>query len=212
MRNFKNLFYFTILCFTAFKGLFSYAQNEEVNTMLQTHFSEVKISQEKIFNNETESVTMTIHNTTSFYVHNPKEFYIQKDTEFYIAEATNFISEAAENNQKNAIKKTIKNNPQIVLVAKNKENHYKKQAPRLAKLPANNTQNYANSQGIANKLATYQPVVKTKNIGYQIFKNHTLFATIISKNTINTYYSNPALVKYLQNKTPLYNKPPPFVG
>ena len=210
MKHFKSLFYFTILCFTAFTGLFSYTQNQEGTVPLQIYLSEVKFSQEVIYNDVTESVMMTTYNTPCFYIHNPKEFYIQKYTQFYIAEVTSFTPEVKENNKQIAINKINKNTLQEVITTKNKEIQYKKQAPRLVKIPVNSTQNYASSLGIANKLATNQSVtkLKTKSIVYQTLKIYNTLVTILPNHPKNNNYNNPTLGKYLQNKTPLYNKPP----
>jgi hypothetical protein len=211
LKHFKNLFYFAVLCFTALTGLLSYAQNKESITQFQNLSIEVKLSNETLSCDATESVTMTIYKTACFYVHNPKEFYIEKNTEFYIADATNFIPEVTENKNQTVKNKINKITLQEVIQAKIEETNYKKQAPRLVEIPKNNSHNYASSLGMTNKLST------TPNL-----LNHwavvVLFETKNQKPTTKNYqpttktYSNPTLGLALQNTTPVYNKPPPVIG
>lgn len=218
MRNCKAFFlkskiqYLLILT-----GIYSYAQTEVVKDAPNTPFSQTKSITETTNYNTTKKDTVRSYNTATFFVHNPKEFYIQKETTFYISETANLILETEQENSKNILlknnkTKVNKNTIQEVIITKSKETHYKKQAPRLQEIPANNSQNYASSLGIANKLATSQPVAKTKttSIGKQAHTTYTTWVNTLPNHTKNNYYNNPTLGKYLQNKTPLYNKPPPY--
>jgi hypothetical protein len=94
---------------------------------------------------------------------------------------------------------------QKILIPKN---DYKPKT-QLTVAPSKNSTNYCSSLGMANKLSTtpnvlnhWAIVVLTETVNQPTTKNY--------QPTTKTY-SNPTLGLALQNTTPVYNKPPPFI-